>query len=56
MGDCKVLEKCKPCCGKEKESTGLAQKLSPHRPTERVIERQIVELARRCEECESNEK
>lgn len=48
---CKVLEKCKKCrCG-DKQAVGLSEKLTQHRPAERVIERQIVELASRCERC-----
>lgn len=52
---CKVLEKCKTCqCGK-KQKAGLADKLKPYRPTERVVERQITELARSCEACNKKE-
>ncbi|OOF53882.1 hypothetical protein [Rodentibacter genomosp. 2] len=48
---CKVIEKCKKCqCCKNKDN-GLASQISVPRPTERVIERQIVELARSCEDC-----
>lgn len=51
MGYCKALEKCKAyrCCSQKNE--GLATQIERIRPTERVIERQIVELARRCEDC-----
>ncbi len=51
---CKVIEKCKTPCGclSDNES-GLSQQISVPRPTERVIEREIVELATRCEECGS---
>lgn len=52
---CKVLEKCKKCkCCKE-DKAGLADKIEPHRPAERVVERQIVELARCCEPCKTCE-
>ncbi|OOF40859.1 hypothetical protein BKK47_02835 [Rodentibacter mrazii] len=48
---CKVIEKCKKCqCCKNKDE-GLASQISVPRPTERVIEREIVELATRCEDC-----
>lgn len=52
MADCKVIEKCKKrkCCCKKKDE-GLASQIQVPRPTERVIERQIVELATRCEDC-----
>ncbi|MGX2956440.1 hypothetical protein ACWIYZ_05030 [Ursidibacter arcticus] len=51
MGKCKVLDKCKKCkcCNQDKD--GLASQIQVPRPTERVIERQIVELATRCEDC-----
>ncbi|MBF0785777.1 hypothetical protein E4T80_09930 [Muribacter muris] len=49
---CKVLEKCKPCRCSQTQAGGLSEKLAKHRPAERVIERQIVELATRCERCE----
>lgn len=48
---CKVLEKCKTCQCCKKQRAGLADKLQPYRPTERVVERQITELARCCERC-----
>lgn len=51
MTDCKVIEKCKKCKCCEKQTQGLADKLAIPRPTERVVERQIVELATRCEDC-----
>lgn len=55
MGKCKILEKCKKCCCKNKEA-GLSNKIHTPRPTERVIERQIVELASRCKaDCDCNE-
>lgn len=48
---CKVIEKCKKCkCCKNKDE-GLAGQISVPRQTERVIEREIVELATRCEDC-----
>lgn len=46
MGKCKIIEKC-PC--RKQHAGGLSEKLAKPRPAERVIERQIVELARRCE-------
>lgn len=52
MGKCKVLEKCKTCSCCQKNNTGLSEKLTAHRPTERIIERQIVELATRCQGAE----
>lgn len=52
MGECKVLDKCKKCNCCKKQKAGLSNKLDLHRPTERVIERQIVELARRCDDCD----
>lgn len=51
---CKVLEKCKTCQCCKKRKAGLAEKLTPHRPAERIIERKIVELARCCERCEDD--
>lgn len=43
--DCKTLDKC---CGKKHEkSTGLADAVN-HRPTERIIERVMVQLADKC--------
>lgn len=55
MGKCKILEKCKKCGCKNKD-VGLAEKIQIPRPTERVIERQIVELASRCKaDCDCNE-
>lgn len=52
---CKVLEKCKTCQCCKKQKAGLADKLKPYRPTERVVERQITELARSCEACNKKE-
>lgn len=51
MGYCKVIEKCKKCKCCKKSDDGLASQIQVPRPTERVIERQIVELATRCEDC-----
>ena len=48
---CKVIEKCKKCRCCQAKSQGLADKINVPRPTERVIERHIVELAARCEDC-----
>lgn len=41
--DCKVLEKYKKCRCNKKPHAGLAEKLPPHRPSERVVERVVVE-------------
>ncbi|MCQ9120949.1 hypothetical protein BKG95_02320 [Rodentibacter pneumotropicus] len=52
MGYCKVIEKCKKCkCCKGNSNDGLSSQIQIPRPTERVIERKIVELATRCEDC-----
>lgn len=51
MCKCKVIEKCKKCQCNKQQSTGLSEKLAKHRPAERIVERQIVELAARCEKC-----
>lgn len=51
MSKCKVIEKCKKCQCCKKQAVGLSEQLAKPRPVERVIERQIVELATRCEEC-----
>lgn len=49
MSDCKILDKCKKCRCCKQQGVGLAEKIAKHRPAERVVERQIVELATRCE-------
>lgn len=54
MGKCKTLDKCKKCrcCDKNRSQGGsLSEKMAVPRPVERVVERQIVELATRCEPC-----
>lgn len=51
MSDCKILDKCKKCECRPAKAVGLAEKIAKHRPAERVVERQIVELATRCESC-----
>lgn len=45
------MEKCKKCGCNAKRSEGLADKIGKYRPAERVVEREIVELATRCEDC-----
>lgn len=50
MSKCKVIEKCKKCQCCKKQAVGLSEQLAKPRPAERVIERQIVELATRCED------
>ncbi len=47
---CKVIEKCKKCQCCKQDDNGLANQIQVPRPTERVVERQIVELATRCED------
>lgn len=54
MSKCKVIEKCKKCQCCKKQAVGLSEQLAKYRPAERVIERQIVELATRCEDCGCN--
>lgn len=51
MAKCKVLDKCKKCKCCNQDNDGLASQIQVPRPTERVIERQIVELATSCEDC-----
>ncbi len=49
---CKVIEKYKKCqCCQSDNQDGLASQIHVPRPTERVIEREIVELATTCEDC-----
>lgn len=51
MAQCKIIEKCKKCQCCKKQAIGLSEKVAIPRPTERIVERQIVELANRCEDC-----
>lgn len=55
MAKCKVIEKCKKCCCK-KQAVRLSEQLAKYRPAERVIERQIVELTTRYEDCDCSNK
>ena len=43
--DCKLIDKC---CGKRKKKENRLSEAVTHRPTERIIERKIVELAAKC--------
>lgn len=43
--DCKLLDMC---CGKRKKKENRIAPILKHRPTERIIERKIVELADKC--------
>lgn len=43
--DCKLLDKC---CGKRKEKLNSIADLIGHRPTERIVERVLVQLADKC--------
>lgn len=52
MAKCKVIENCRQCQCSQTPSVGLADKLAHYRPPDRIIERNIVELATRCEMCD----
>lgn len=42
---CRLIDKC---CGKRKKKRNMLSDFIQHRPTERIIERKIVEIADKC--------
>lgn len=43
--DCKLLDKC---CGKRRAKQNSISEVIEHRPTERVVERVLVQLTEKC--------
>lgn len=43
--DCKLLDMC---CGKRKSKQNHLAPVLEHRPTERIVERKIVQLSEKC--------